>query len=823
VAEPSNTNVENEKNAIGSTSSSSAMVKESFSAWLSDGNTRKYSPAIYLTCMDKVSGYLIGRKIACFDLWQYTNFELFKKIYNKAINDGLFRATDTKTHAVFVHVGQAFMKFLKSKPAFLKVSKQSPEIAPQVNRQLTIKDAVISVLEISQRGMTVEEIYNKIIENRLYSFGAQNPQDVVRVEIDRACVNSNYTIRASKDYFRFERNQKGEKIYFLLSSTITDYTIQPNIIDGCESAETVLAYDKQPNIEIWNDSIKRNFKIWMKSKNYALKTVIIYCGAINRTINKFKPLSDLAASEVNTLSEAVRRFVSLLNQDYKFDDADSIANGHLSAALTALEQFAYRDIAINTATVAASTKKANNAIFTSMIVTVLLAHYPNGFRLDSPIELLRFRRFVAEDFGEEVALTDEELKQSISICGTFFNGKIYIVSIETEEKIKNEVDAVFKGGMEIIFYEAFYEKHEDWLFPASVISVEMLKCILLKLYPNYKHRANYITNVANYGSELAKIEREIVRVWGNDILLNYEQLADRLMSIPFEKIKYVLAYSCNFIWNSEGIYTHVNKVDITKQECAAIIDYVAAACRADGYASLSEVPLGEIKERNYELSLTAIHNAVFGIVLADKYDRRGKIVTRKGNTLDALTIMKEHCRTLDKCSLQDLFGFERELTGESHRWIPMEAGYSVMVRADEDSYIAEKYVHFDATEIDGALDLFVTGEYLPLKSVTTFVAFPHCGHAWNLFLLESYCRRFSDRFRFDVLAVNSKNAGAIVRKSCRLSYVQIMVDSIVESDIPLEKTAIEEFLYNSGYIGRRSYAKTNELIEQAKTLRERKN
>ncbi len=808
MAESWNISVEKEKNAIDSTSSSSAIVKESFSAWLTDGNAKKYSPAIYLNCMDKVSDYLIHRKISSFELWQYTNFELFKKIYNNTINDGLFRVTDKKTHAVFVHVGQAFMKFLKSKPALLKVSKQSLEIDPQVNRQLAIKDAVIKVLEASQQGMTVEEIYNKISADKLYSFGTQNLQNVLKVEIDRACMNSNYTVRASKDCFRFERNQNGEKVYFFLPLDLTDDTTEPEQENN-----------KPQNIEIWNDSIERNFKIWMKSKNYASSTAWLYCSAVKRTIQNFKPLADFAVSEANTLSEAVRKFISLLNQDSEFDDANSTAHGHLSAALVVLARFVDSVTAINIVSVVTSPKKANN----SMIIMVLSAYYPNGFRLNSPIELLRFRRFAAEDFGEEVALTDEELKQSISICGTLFNGKIYIVSTETEEKIKNEIDATFKDGVELIFYETFYEKNEDWLFPASIISVEMLKCILLKLYPNYKHRGNYITNIANDGSELAKIEREIVRVWGDDILLGYEQLATRLPNIPFEKIRYALAYSSDFIWNSERIYTHVNKVDITNEECIVIADYIAATCRTYGYASLSDAPLGEIKERNYELSLTAIHNAVFVIVLADKYDRRGKIITRKGDTLDALTIMKEHCRALDKCFLQDLLDFERELTGESHRWIPMEAGYSVMVRSDEDSYISEKYVHFETSAIDSALDLFVTGEYLPLKSVTSFAAFPHCGQVWNLFLLESYCRRFSDRFRFEVLSVNSKNAGVIIRKSCRLSYIQIMANEVAESYIPLEKTVIEDFLYNNGYIGRRSYKKINDLIEQAKAIRERKN
>ena len=475
------------------------------------------------------------------------------------------------------------------------------------------------------------------------------------------------------------------------------------------------------------------------------------------------------------------------------------------------------------AAIPTSSEAVCKSAFLEIIRGVISAHFPNGFRIDSPIELLRFRRFATENFGDGSSITDEELKKSIADCGTFFDGKVYVIGDEIERRIQHNVDLAIAGGAEMIFYDSFYARHEAWLFAGSVISEDMLKHILVKLYPKFRHKANYFSPKTKNSAELLEIRNEIMRVWGSDVMLNYEQLSERLPYIPLDKIKSALAQNDDFIWNAPEVYTHVGRVDATAEECAAIAAYIEAACRTNGFASLSDVPLGEIEERNDELTLTAIHNAMFRIVLADQYVRLGKIITRKGETLNALAIMKAHCRALDQCSLQDLFDFERELTGESRRWIPMEAACSVMVRADEDRYIAEKHVHFNAAEIDGALDHFVTGEYLPLKSVTTFAAFPHCGHAWNLFLLESYCRRFSERFRFEVLAFNSKNAGAIVRKSCRLSYAQIMADAVAESGIPLDKTAIEEFLCHHGYIGRRSYAKADELIEQAKMIRERRN
>jgi hypothetical protein len=459
------------------------------------------------------------------------------------------------------------------------------------------------------------------------------------------------------------------------------------------------------------------------------------------------------------------------------------------------------------------------AIFVFTAQRVLSAHFPNGFRLGSSIELSKFRRFAAEDFGE-VALTDEELNKSIADCGTFFDGKVYVVSPGTEERIKREINTVFESGSEIIFYEAFYEKHAHWLFPASVVSAELLKSILLNLYQQFTHRGNYLTNGALGGTESAKIEREILRVWEGNVLLRYEQIAERLQYVPFEKIKYVLAYSGNFIRNSIGIYTHFSKIDISGEERAAIVYFAAKGCHTDGYVSLSNIPLGEIAERNCELTLTAIHNAVFRVCLADNFTRRGKIVTHKGDILDALAIMKDYCRSIDKCSLDDLLDFEKDLTGEVHRWLPMEAAYVVLVRTGKNAFVAGKYVNFDVATIDSMIDLLITGEYLPLLAFTTFAAFPHCGQTWNLFLLESYCRRFSARFRFDVLAVNSRNAGVVVRKNCRLPYAEIMADAVAKSNVALEKAVIEGFLYSHGYIGRRYYAKVDELIEQAKAIRQ---
>jgi hypothetical protein len=246
---------------------------------------------------------------------------------------------------------------------------------------------------------------------------------------------------------------------------------------------------------------------------------------------------------------------------------------------------------------------------------------------------------------------------------------------------------------------------------------------------------------------------------------------------------------------------------------------VSKVCSEHGYVSISDVPLAEIIENNDDLSINAIHSAIYNLCLEYEFDRNGKILVYKGDTVSALQIIKEYCENIDKCSLDDLIDFEEEITGEVHRWIPLEAGYSILVRVDKNHFVSEKYVNFEVTAIDSSINFFIKGDYLPIRAFTTFSLFPDCGYPWNLFLLESYCRRFSEKFRFDALSFNSRNAGVVIRRSSSLTYEEILVDAVVKSDIILEKNTIEEFLCTNGYIGRRSYSQIEELIQKVRLVR----
>lgn len=451
-----------------------------------------------------------------------------------------------------------------------------------------------------------------------------------------------------------------------------------------------------------------------------------------------------------------------------------------------------------------------------LIIYILNNHFQNGFRLDSPIEMNRLRKFARNDYGKEFLSSDETLRDEIMKVGTYFDGKIYLVSEKSKESLKRLVFSALNSGNGMIFYKAFFDKNVNWLIDNNIVSEDMLKALLEELLPDGIFKKSYFAMNAD-----VTIEGEIKRCFKQSSLLNYHHLNDMLPYIPIDIIKWSLSQIGDFIWNSVGVYTELSKFDITEEEKQEIVNIAALKCNENGYLSLAEIPINKISERNPELSVSAILNSVFSVCLDGKYKRRGKIVTLKGVKLNAIDITKKHCRSLERCTLDELLSFEKELTGEVHHWVSMEAAYAVMVRIDSANFVAQKYVEFDVAKIDDILDGLCPEDYLPLRSITTFAAFPHVGQVWTLFLLESYVRRFSEKYRFEVLSVNSKNCGAIVRNSCDKNYREIMTDAVAKSDVKLSKKEVLEFLYSSGYIGKRSLSSIDAILSQAKIIRER--
>lgn len=70
--------------------------------------------------------------------------------------------------------------------------------------KLTITEAALEVLKSAEGTMSIQEVYQGIVDRSLYAFHAQNPLDVVRVELRKHSVGIDFPTASKKKYFVYD-------------------------------------------------------------------------------------------------------------------------------------------------------------------------------------------------------------------------------------------------------------------------------------------------------------------------------------------------------------------------------------------------------------------------------------------------------------------------------------------------------------------------------------------------------------------------------------------------------------------------------------------
>ena len=458
--------------------------------------------------------------------------------------------------------------------------------------------------------------------------------------------------------------------------------------------------------------------------------------------------------------------------------------------------------------------------YTEDITKILLEKFKYGFRISSIIELMKIRNY-AEAEGMDLPSSDDELEKEISAAGTLIDGKIYVFSKKLLDKLGVIIDEIFQTGVTVIFLNAFVEQQVDWLEENYIQSKTILKEALKQCRPHLYFGQNIISNGSRI-TEHEAVVAEIHRVAGNKPIVCLADLADQLKYIPYDKIAWSLSTSDEFVRIGEGKYFRMRYFIYSSEDVNEILSFVSEECNSKGYASFSDVPMNRIAEENYELSNAALYSAVYISILKGHYYLNDKILTEDENGTNVTALLKNYCQDRDEWSVAEMMNWAEGLTGSANKQHLLIALYDTMVRVDVDRFVSDKHVNFDVDRIDYLLEEIVGDKFAPLRKISTFALFPTCGVSWNYYLLESYCYRFSRKFRLSVLNYNNKNAGIIVAVDFPMSYTEMLCEAVAKADIDLTPEAVGEYLFTNGYTARRKYSSMPEIIEKAKIIREEK-
>lgn len=455
---------------------------------------------------------------------------------------------------------------------------------------------------------------------------------------------------------------------------------------------------------------------------------------------------------------------------------------------------------------------AGNDFLRDALLQLLRRHYEKGYRLNSPIEIKKLRaKWKDEHGGEELRASDEAVRKAIASLTVSAGGMAYLIAQDVKDWLQFIV-TLYLGKSEVIFYEAFFARNQEKLTKAHIFNEQILQAVLEEIFPRFHYGKVYFGKAQ--GAVPDVVRHEILDIWGEKTLWTYEQLEERLY-IPLDAIKQVLGQQREFLWVAEGTYTHISRVNIDNEVKEKLRQEAQKLSQGKDFWSIKELPVDDVLAANYELETTtnsAIYDAVYAICLEADFDRKGDTLTRKqqeddhvqgkmAQKMSAIDRMREYCRSRDVCTLSEMRELANQFTknGVTH----LRAGVEVMIRLDEENFVSDSHVHFDIVRTDEVISEIVTGDYLVLRDFVTFVHFPDCGVEWNLFLLESYCRRFSRKFRFEAPQYNNNNVGIVIRRESSFrNYNDLLADAVAHANVDLKRQSVGQFLYDSGYIGK---------------------
>lgn len=571
---------------------------------------------------------------------------------------------------------------------------------------------------------------------------------------------------------------------------------------------------------------KSDFYLWMtENKGLAAPTGRNYASAINRC--------DSLCAEHNIGTgriygeeslDKLESNIALLTLDDDFRAYNETQNNRLTAALAKYLEFlglkegrrAQKSIAEKVS----PQEKVSQDELDRIRETLKLPRFEYGFK-DDGVELYRFRASYEEVYDSDCSLSDDVLLNAIREMGFEFDGKVYLISDDSMKSIVDEINNYKNQGINIVYYDLLYDLKFYEYSEAKIVSADMLKAILKHLMPQLRYKNNYFVLFSERQTELELIRNDIIRVWGSSTLQTFDELSMKLPLIPMDKIKFTLSQQPAFVWNSAETYMQVDWFEADEAEIENLSDYADEQCEEHGVVSLDEIQFDHLIEANPEISETALYTC-FCKLVEDRFERNARVLTRKGASKDTYTAVVEFCRKQDKCTYDRLEGIAKRVAGTIRRPDIIEAANAVMVRVDKDNFIADRFIQFDTDRIDLALDYVITDGFIGMREITTFSTFPFCGYGWNLYLLESYCRRFSKKYKYETRRANSSNSGAIVVKSCTLCYHDIMTQAVARSGRDLQQSEVFGFLTEAGYMERKKYSDIDSLINEAAQLRERR-
>lgn len=471
------------------------------------------------------------------------------------------------------------------------------------------------------------------------------------------------------------------------------------------------------------------------------------------------------------------------------------------------------------------------AFFTALLEQyrkILSANYKKGFRLNDKLSLRRFRIQWQNTFETELQYDDQTICDHIQSITIKYGNMAYLpedmLGEAAKQRLLKYISDTFESGKNIIYYDSLYRNFADDFAQGRINSVDMLKTYLI--YINHSNmyflKKNYIASGENVEADEAQEIRNFLISSGMPV--KTEDIVLALSHISNSKIKNIISGSNSdeFIRNKKGEYFHADIVELTQYEIDLIARWISLSIADKKYMGGKELTdtieseLPSVMERYPYLTGIGLRD-VIGYKLKDRFSFKGKIISTFGEKLSMSDVFATFAKNHNHFTLEQLDILKEDLDTS----IYFEPVYENSLRISKDEFVSKSQAKFDVIATDNVLEQFCIGDYVSVKDVDLFGGFPNAGFPWNPFLLQSYVAFYSKKFKLIYGGFTAKKAvGAIVKISAEINTIDdVIIRALADSNISLNSDNALQYLYDLGYIARRSYNNIDFVVSKAKLYR----
>ena len=455
------------------------------------------------------------------------------------------------------------------------------------------------------------------------------------------------------------------------------------------------------------------------------------------------------------------------------------------------------------------------------ILVVISENFSNGVRADFITEMQIRRAY-------KLRYSDEEIPSAFSVTSfikkvaVYYGGRYYFVNALNRGRVFRLVDMTLNAGNIIVYYEELFAKYRgklcDWHVKTPAVLGALLRTSDSQLYFSDKYFA------VNKFVRVGDVVEYTARTLPVGVSFTVNQIREKLTYVPVEEIERSLNNSRKYIKTLSGKYLLAEQISFDTAEIETMRLILLNDLNLDGHAIFNMQDFPSTLALNPELSEMTLRGVIFDRFLSKDFSCHGNILTLRGTMINGARLLKRFCATRDELTLNELTERAKKL-GLNRQPTIINAASESMIRVSKNIFVKAEFIKFNAFVIDEALAPFVQGKIIALRDVTSFATFEPVKDVrgfeweWNLYLLESFLRKGSRRYKFHTSsAANLANGAICPREKIFLNYIDLMSAVVVQEKIPLDMNAIGAFLSEKNFHAKRLDGLATSIIERAQVL-----